>query len=66
MLCAQAVQRVLATGINPDTGRDWVSVVVIIEARVLGLCLHTSTGGCAVMVGECLLEEVARMVKELL
>ena len=42
---AQQVRRILATGINPDEERNGVSVVVIIEARVLGLCSHTSSGG---------------------
>ena len=62
-LCAQQVRRILATGINPDEEKDGVSVVVIIEARVLGLCSHTSSGGeLYVMVGDCVSEEVAIMV----
>lgn len=49
---AQEVRRILATGINPDKERDEVSVVVIMEARVLGFAFtHIKWG--AVMVGDC-------------
>ena len=51
--CAQEVRRILATGINPDKERDEVSVVVIIEARVLGLWLHTWSGGVLWLLSVC-------------
>jgi len=45
ILCTQEVQRILAAGINPDEERAWVSILVNINARVLGLRWHTSSGG---------------------